>query len=477
MNRKKIATVAGLLLSLSSLAQTWDIGYPIAAKVTATLDGGTLTISGTGTMRDWVFHFSDITANYTYAPWDSLRSRITTVVIDEGVTKIGNDAFQNCQNLTSVTIPNSMTSIGRQAFLLCHGLTSVTIPPGVTDIGTQAFHFCDGLTAIHVDAGNTLYSSIDGVLYNHNQTELLIYPTGKQGAFTIPNSVTYVDGLAFQGARGLTALTIPADVRRIDFSGWSIFGSPVSITNLSIVPQILFNYSPDDLSRCTLIVPECALSNYQNAFVWNKFGTIKGDASLPCPDVGSVPTFTPCLNIMQMWDDVLSVVMLPEHNGGVEVEACQWLLKDEPIPGETSPYLYIPEPDSGRYTVRLTLKSGETVLSCNYIEPLPPPPPPIVSPPIIIGPPTPPPPPSTEPPPMGDPITDTVVYPNPMKSYVTIENADIAAGDKIKIFSIDGQMVQQFSADKNRTTLNISSLPRGTYILKVNDKQVKVLKN
>ena len=73
------------------------------------------------------------------APWYNDRDKIKTVVIEDGVTNIGNSAFEICSNLTSVEIPNSVTSIGDNAFNSCKSLTSVEIPNSVTSIGNGAF--------------------------------------------------------------------------------------------------------------------------------------------------------------------------------------------------------------------------------------------------------------------------------------------------------------------------------------------------
>ncbi len=65
-------------------------------------------------------------------PWYSQRSKIKKVIIEQGVTNIGNGAFYNCTRITSITIPNSVTSIGDYVFRGCSGLTSITIPNSVT---------------------------------------------------------------------------------------------------------------------------------------------------------------------------------------------------------------------------------------------------------------------------------------------------------------------------------------------------------
>ena len=110
-------------------------------NLTWTLDSeGTLTISGKGAMCDGSFEM----------PWYSVVSSIKTIVIENGVTSIGEWAFCSFGNVTSVTIPNSITSIADGAFYDCYSLTSITIPDSVTNIGTEAFGFCTNLTSITI---------------------------------------------------------------------------------------------------------------------------------------------------------------------------------------------------------------------------------------------------------------------------------------------------------------------------------------
>ncbi len=127
-------------------------------------ESGTLTVSGTGAMADYT--------NDESQPWYSSRNSITNVVIESGVTSIGQHTFGSCSQLTNVDIPSSVTSIGNYAFYpLCSQLTSVTIPNGVTSIGIEAF------------AGSALTS------------------------VTIPSSVTSIDAAAFMMCQALANVT------------------------------------------------------------------------------------------------------------------------------------------------------------------------------------------------------------------------------------------------------------------------------
>jgi hypothetical protein len=135
--------------------------------------------------------------------------------IPSSVTSIGDWAFANCYSLTSVTIPDTVTSIGDWAFAYCYNLTSMTIPSSVTSIGDSVFEHCSGLTSIVVDAGNAVYSSQDGVLYNKAKTVLIQYPGGKAGGFTIPSSVTSIGDSSFRASSRLTSVIIPNSVTSI----------------------------------------------------------------------------------------------------------------------------------------------------------------------------------------------------------------------------------------------------------------------
>ena len=145
---------------------------------------------------------------------------------------IGDNAFFNCTSLTSVTIGNSVTTIGNKAFSDCTGLTTITIPNSVTTIKELAFSNCTGLIEINVDDNNKKYSSIDGVLYNKDVSELICYPCGMPlNSFSIPNSVTKIGNSAFYGCDGLTSVTIPNSVTTI---GEDAFGDCDGLTSVKI---------------------------------------------------------------------------------------------------------------------------------------------------------------------------------------------------------------------------------------------------
>ena len=177
------------------------------SNLTWSLKNKTLTISGTGAMPDYI-------AYYLY-PWRGFTAK--TVIIEEGVTTIGLNAF-GFANMTRVHIPNSVTKIGADAFAFCPDLTSIYIPSSVTEIGADAFFCCRSLTKFTVKTGNVSYKAIDGVLFAINQDTLTLikYPCAKSAApYSIPNTVTTIIKGAFSDCEDLKGINIPNSVTTI----------------------------------------------------------------------------------------------------------------------------------------------------------------------------------------------------------------------------------------------------------------------
>lgn len=145
-----------------------------------TLDSdGVLIISGEGEMGN----FSDIADK----PWYVYYGRIKTLILEDGITTIGNNAFSNCGNLSGkLMIPNSVTYIGYNAFLDCDDLEGeLVIPDSVTYIGGCAFEYCDFSS---IKFGNGL-ETIGAYAF--------LFCFDVKGEILIPRSVTSIEAGAF----------------------------------------------------------------------------------------------------------------------------------------------------------------------------------------------------------------------------------------------------------------------------------------
>lgn len=125
------------------------------------------------------------------------------------VTKIGDEAFQNCQGLTSIEIPSSVTTIGYRAFRGCISLTSIKIPEGVTTIGDEAFLYCTGLTSIEISEGVTTIGA-EAFSGCRNLADI-----------RIPDRVEQICERAFSGCSRLLKVHLPASVTSLGDAAFS----------------------------------------------------------------------------------------------------------------------------------------------------------------------------------------------------------------------------------------------------------------
>ncbi len=181
-------------------------------------------------LYDGTVEITDYTGNAT-------DLTVPATIDGKKVTRIGSWAFAYCDSITSVAIPDGVTSIESYAFNFS-SITSITIPSSVTRIDDSTFLYCYFLVSITVDKNNANYTSKDGVLFNKDLTEIIEYPTGKEGGYIIPDGVTSIGANAFKFCEGLTSINIPDSVKIIfseTFVGCSSLESitiPDSITSI-----------------------------------------------------------------------------------------------------------------------------------------------------------------------------------------------------------------------------------------------------
>ena len=193
------------------------------------------------------------------------------------VTAIADRAFEDCDGITSLTLSEGLKCIGDFAFLFC-SFENVAIPSSVENIGFRAFGISE-LTSISVNTANVFFSSIDGVLYNKDQTVLLFCPFGYSGAYTsIPTTVTTISDYAFSNCDSITSVRIPASVKSIGEGAFQDCSELVSISLPEGIPEIRDKTFLGCFKLRNLIIPASVTSIGKEAFESTGLTCI----SIPC---------------------------------------------------------------------------------------------------------------------------------------------------------------------------------------------------
>ena len=275
--------------------ETWDISEnrDESIKATWTLADKTLTIRGSGNMKNWEYNSNEDWHNTQYT------NIIENIVIDDTITNIGEYAFSKCSNvkdikipegvknikkstfeecsrLESITIPKGVTSIENMAFYGCSSLVNITIPEKVINIGI-AFNKCESLEQIEVNPENENYMSENGILFNKEKTKIIKYPSAKRDKeeYIIPNGVTEIEEYAFRECTVLTKITIPNGLEKIGMYSFENCSNLTTVTipeSVTIIENAAFN-------NCR---------NLTNIKIPEKVTEIKGD------------TFTDCKNLKKI---------------------------------------------------------------------------------------------------------------------------------------------------------------------------------
>ena len=243
-------------------------------------EDGTLIISGSGAMTN--YKITNYTSGNELAntPWYAYRKIIKKVIIEDGITSIGNTAFFNFINLTEVNCPDTLTTIGEYAFRKCTAITTPPIFDNVTTIGNGAFMDCSGITSIIVPNGVTTigYSAFRSC----TSLENIVIPDGVTNignctfkdctnlkTITLPNSINAIGNNAFQHCGNLVKIEIPDGVENI---GEYAFSGCVKLENVSI-PYGITSIERNTFENC---------QSFTDITIPNSVTTIQFDAFYNC---------------------------------------------------------------------------------------------------------------------------------------------------------------------------------------------------
>ena len=190
-------------------------------------------------------------------------AEVTELTIPDGITSIGQNAFQGWAGLTSVKIPETVTSIGNNAFEDCTGLKSISIPNSVTEIGEIAFEDCINLT--NVTLGNSVTTIKLSAFSGCTALE----------SINFPSSVSSIGDGAFNHCRALTGITFGNSVTSI---GSAVFNDCTSLTSI-VIPNSVTEIGNKAFCGCTSLM---------NVFIGNSVTTIGKDAFQNNPAIEKV---------------------------------------------------------------------------------------------------------------------------------------------------------------------------------------------
>ena len=203
------------------------------------------------------------------------------------VVEIGNNAFgarssdnDGCDSLITISIPKTVSKIAISSLDACRGYHIDELDE------EESLRFRSSLQSITVDPENPYFSSLDGVLYNKEQTKLIQYPCARQGAFTVPNTVTDIEESAFQACIGLTSIVLPNSITQLKGGAFAFCTTLTSINIPSTVTSIGMSALATCTSLTSITIPSGVTTiGHRAFFVCLGLDTIICEASTP-PTLG-----------------------------------------------------------------------------------------------------------------------------------------------------------------------------------------------
>lgn len=205
------------------------------------------------------------------------------------VTSIASQAFKN-SDIRTIDLPNTITAIDAEAFYGCTQLKKVEIPANTVEIMNSSFAGCSSLSEFIVSPDNMLYSTMDGVLFNSDQTRLVCFPAGRAGEYEIPDDVMEIEDNAFLNCRNLTRLTIPGGVKEIGGVLEDVVGGCSSLKAIIVAPDNKYYASASGvlLSKDRTVLLRCPLGKTGDFEIPEGISEISNGAFANCEGITSV---------------------------------------------------------------------------------------------------------------------------------------------------------------------------------------------
>ena len=238
-----------------------DVNWSLSSEGVLTLEGSGATYNYTGGDTGWYSHASEVKSivvengitsigNYLFYALGSL----TSVDIPASVTSIGASAFNSCSNIETITVPDSVTSIGEYAFIMCNKLKTATLSSGITEIPNYLFWSCPKLTSVDIRGNITRIgsdafggcSALTAIELPDTLTELGNYVfeyCENLTSIAIPDGVTEIPMFCFYNCTKLGSVTLPSDLKKVGYGAFCDCGSLASVTlpeTLEIIEESAF---------------------------------------------------------------------------------------------------------------------------------------------------------------------------------------------------------------------------------------------
>ena len=315
---------------------------------------GVLTITGYGDMPDYT--------SSTGSPWFDYSDYILRIVVEDGITKIGNSSFCHLDKMVSISLPNSVTAFGYNSFYDCRSLESIVIPEGVTDLSQDnIFQQCSSLSEVHLPASLTKISGwsvfsgspITKIYYSgtleqwlsYDLDDITNYPCNlyiggeRLENLTIPSSITTIRDGAFENIK-LNSVTIPEQVTSI--SDFAFMGS--SVSNV-VISSSVTNVGMSAFTSCSSLKRVCFVGDQAT---WDNITFSSGNDALIDASRYYIDSF----------DDIRTVTVGAVENGSVTVSDVHC------IPGDVINVSATPEPG---WRLKCIIVNGEPIEGGSFV--------------------------------------------------------------------------------------------------------------